>query len=162
LQTPRLLLGDVFGACPNLEEAHWLNMPRSVTDDSPSIRSEHLQRLRAFTLRQGDSYPLTLNGATVASLLLAAPLLERIYLENVHFEEVTVAALTAAVGAGVAFQSLRFICVDDDRGAPREFVEVLLLRMRAVCPLFEHGLVSPHHSGRDKCWEKYFCDDISF
>lgn len=144
-------------------------MPTSVTDASPPICGAHLRHLRALTLRRGEGCSGRVDGAVLMPLFLAAPLLERVYLENAWFDAASVVALTAAVGAGIALQRMRLACIESGRDDEPEMqqaqmvqlLENLLLRMRAISPHFESGLVVNRDSERLRLfWDNHMCADL--
>ena len=155
---------DVFLECGNLEEAHLLSI--STPAAAPPIAcSLQLSRLRALTLRQVDSrrpmrYDEGLNSDVVAALLLAAPLLERVYLDRTEFGAAAAEALMAALLAGTALRRMRFVCFGH---APwnRNFkpFEELLLRMRVACPHFGRCLTASDTQQLKLFWHQFFCGD---
>lgn len=154
----KLRLEDVFNLCPNLEELHWLDSPLPSDDAAPPISGAHLLRMRVLALRKHRSEPM--NGTTLASLLLSAPLLEKIFLASVVFDAATVQSLKEAVRMRTALQRMRVVCLDD--GRENQMLNSLLVRMRTGCPRFESGLVSPTLGCRDEFWQKHFCQDNFF
>jgi hypothetical protein len=158
-----------------------------VPEAVPPIPSAHVLRMRVLELRAGYEYVSvdvhtadrvrwkalsdrnrymspywSLDGAVVAPLLLAAPLLERVYLDKVRFSAAQVEALTAAVVAGTALRRMRLICIDSGSSCLHQvqpLLDTLLVRMREFCPLFQSGLVSPDRDTYGKFWQKHYCKD---
>jgi hypothetical protein len=159
-----------------------------VPEAVPPIPSAHVLRMRVLELHEGFEYVSvdvhtadrvrwkalsdqerymspywSLDGAVMTRMLLAAPLLERVYLDRVSFSAAQVEALTAAVVAGTALRRMRLICIDSGSSRPRQVVQplldVLLARMRQFCPRFQSGLVSPDRDTYGKFWQKHYCKD---
>jgi hypothetical protein len=164
----KLQLEHVFNRCRNLEELHWLEIADEVNPAVPDededdtvapICGTRLQRLLVLRL----NHYLPADGAPLASLLLAAPMLDSIFIENVEFDEDAVKSLQEAVRMRTALQRVRVVFLDS--GCVPEvggLLDELLLRMRTFCPRFKSGLVSPDYDCSDDFWHLHFCRDQFF
>jgi len=95
------------------------------------------------------------NGATVTSVILAAPLLEKIYMQGVDFGAADVEALDDALRMRTALQSLRIAYFDKGRGPEiGQMLDALRERMRICCPRFQDA------ENDNRVWENHFCQDI--
>lgn len=191
-QASDVTLEDIFDLCPILEEMSWQKMlvwwhsAPHPSDPTAPINFTHLLRMRVLLLREGLEWGSldfftsdeergkelgrrgqqmsnwSVNGAVVASLLLAAPLLERVFLDRVCFEASAVEALTAAVCAGTALQRMRIVCINTHmcRKEIRPLLDVLLQRMREFCPRLEYALVSHENEILKQFWSKHFINNF--
>ena len=147
-------LEHVIDLCPNLEELHWTGKSAPITEEdveTPPISATNLRRLRVLTHRFNYN---SRNGAMLTSVMLSAPLLEKIFLEGFNFGAADVEALHDALRTRTALQSLRLAYLRSGRD-PKEdqLLDALRERMRTCCPRLQDG-------GSDYYfWKNHFCKD---
>jgi len=148
-------LEHVIDLCPNLEELHWTGKSAPITEEdveTPPISATNLRRLRVLTHRFNYN---SRNGAMLTSVMLSAPLLEKIFLEGFNFGAADVEALDDALRMRTALQSLRIAYFDKGRGPEiGQMLDALRERMRICCPRFQDA------ENDNRVWENHFCQDI--